>query len=61
MKKELSTTVTISPAHSQPNRRCGIVPFGCCELHRASAKAASAAKACTWIAGDAASSEARVI
>ena len=28
MKNELTTTASISPAQTQPNRRCGIVPFG---------------------------------
>src|SRR5260221_10376192 len=61
MKNELTTTVSISAAQIQPNRRCGIVPFGAASWTAPSAKAPSAAKACHWMTAGAASSGARVI
>src|SRR5437899_9688784 len=61
IKNELSTTVSISPAQTQPTVRCGIVPFGAASWIAPSAKAPSAAKAWIWMTAGAANSGARLI
>ena len=61
MKSELPATVSISAAHTQPQRRCGIVPFGAESCTTPRAKALIAAKAWTWITAGAAKSGARLM
>src|SRR5579864_4404351 len=61
MKNEVTTIVSISNTHTQPTRRCGIVPLGAASCTAPRPNAPIAANACTWMTAGAARSGASVM
>src|SRR5712692_2755163 len=60
MKNELIATTNIIATQMPPSVRCGSVPLGAANCTRPSTKALIAAKAWSWIAGEAESSGSRL-
>ena len=51
IQNEVAATITMSKTQIHPIVRWGSVPFGAASCTAPIAKAANAAKACSWIAG----------